>query len=197
MRRATGKSCLLRATKSYRWRKPPEQTAAAVHLKSHITVNHHVEYLLSQIKCLATKLKGPDSNGLCEAETDLGLIRELKGLARQLVQINTNSLSRATRENIRSVLVESAPFILPPEDVDIIQAAEHQHVELSQELSGVCTRAARRDPTRNLRKFGEQQMLFIRGALKNPLQKRAKLRRESKHYSRTKRALRINTQQTT
>ena len=155
-------------------------------------MNHHVKNLLSQIKALLAQLKQSSGDDLREDD-----VRALNRLAAQLVQINTNSLSRASREEVRSMLVESALFILQPEEIHIIQESERQRAELSKELAGASTRATRREPTRNLRRLDEQQMLFIRGALKNPLKKRTNFKRERKHLFRTMRALGIDAQKST
>ena len=160
-------------------------------------MKHDVEHLLSRIKELLTQMKQPSGGDARGSDADLRLIRELKGLALQLVQINTNSLPRGTREKIRSTLVISAPVILQPEDIDIVQETELQRAKLSQELARASTRAARHGPIGKLRFLDEQQMLFLRGVLNDPLKKRSNLKRERKHYFRTMRALGIGTQENT
>src|SRR5215467_10306625 len=123
-------------------------------------MNRHVENLLSQIKCSLAHLKQSGRHDLQGANDDFGAVEELKRLALQLVQINTNSLPRAIREHIRSTLVEAAAFMLQPEEIEIIQKEEGQRIKLIQKLAGASTRAGRREPTQTLRQIEEQQMLF-------------------------------------
>jgi hypothetical protein len=162
-----------------------------------LAMNHHIETLLSQIKRLLAQLKqlGGDDLQTANAET-CGLVRELKHAAVQLVQINTNSLSRATREEISSTLVASAPFLVGPEEIGTIQEFERQQAGLNQELTNASTRAARRGPTSKLRHLDQQRMLFLRRILNCDGKPRRKLnlKRNRKSYFRAMRALGINTQ---
>jgi hypothetical protein len=92
------------------------------------------------------------------------------------------------------MLVASAPFILEPEDIDIIHDIERQRGKYSQELAVASTRAERREPIARLRWLDEQEMLFLRGALTNPLKRRANFKRERKQYFRAMRSLGLDTQ---
>jgi hypothetical protein len=156
-------------------------------------MSRRVETLLSQIKDVLTDLKHSDGNNSGGAEADIRRVQELSRLALELVQINTNSLTRTTREDIRSMLVASVPYMLAPEEIDIIQKSEAQRATLSQELAGASTRASRREPISSLRWLDEQQMLFLRGVLKDPLKKQLNFKRERKHYFRAMRALGLDT----
>ena len=156
-------------------------------------MSRRVETLLSQIKDVLTDLKHSEENNLGGTEVDIRRVHELSRLALQLVQINTNSLTRGTREDIRSILIASVPHMLAPEEIDIIQKSEAQRAKLNQELAGAPTRASRREPIRRLRRLDEQQMLFLRGVLKDPLKKQLIFKRERKHYFRAMRAVGIDT----
>jgi hypothetical protein len=157
-------------------------------------MSRRVETLLSQIKDVLTDLKHSDGNNSGGAEADIRRVQELSRLALQLVQINTNSLTRTTREDIRSTLVASAFSMLQPEEMDVVQDIERQRAKLNQRLACASTRAERREPIGKLRWLDEQQMLFLRGLMKDSLKKSANLKRQRKHYFRAMRALGINAQ---
>ena len=146
-------------------------------------MNDYIETLLSQADHF---LAQPEQSG-----------EELRGIALKLLQINTNSFSRANRERINSTVVALAPFILGPEDIGILQQLERSQTKLKQDLSGASTRAARLEPTQNLRRLEEQQMLFLRGVLKNDQKKHDKSKLERKRYIKVMRALGIGTQENT
>jgi hypothetical protein len=159
-------------------------------------MNHQIETLLSQIKRVVAQLTQPSGDDLqIESADTCGLIRELKRTFVQLVHTNTNSCSRAIREEITSVLVASAPLILGPEDIGRIQEFDRQRVKLNQELAGASTKATRQERRHELSRLDEQLILFLRGVLNDSQKKHVKFKRERKHYVRAMRALGIVTQE--
>jgi hypothetical protein len=162
-----------------------------VNLVRYLAMNRHIENLLSQIKRSLAHLKQSNRDDLHPTNEDLGLVKELKRLVLQLVQVNTNSLSQDTRENIRSALVEAALFVLQPEQIEIIQESERRRAKLYEERACASTRSVRREPTMKLRRCDEQQILFLRDALKDSPKKHGNFMPKRKHYVRTLRALGI------
>jgi hypothetical protein len=160
-------------------------------------MKRHVENLLNQLKRSLAHLKHSGGDDLQDANNDFGLVEGLKRFVLQIVQINTNSLSRDTRADIRSAVVEAALFILRPEEIEIVQKAESQRIKLCEELAGASTRSARSEPIAKLRWLDEQQILFIRGVLKNDQKKHGKSKLKRKRYFKLKRALGIGTQENT
>ena len=113
-------------------------------------------------------------------------------IAKQLAQIDRHSLSREDSIQVMSNLIELAPFIIDPRDVEKLKRLQQLRQKLDERLCTQRTRADRRDTIKALRHIDEERTLFFRRVLNSDAKIRAKRKRKRKQYRRAMEGLGIN-----